>query len=140
MTEMNRRKFLQRAGTATAGVACVACLGSCVAGANSVTGPAASVDFTLDLAATTNAALLTTGGSLLTQGVLVIKSASGYVAVSSTCTHDGVRLQYRSSGDIYCSAHGSVFSLDGAVVQGPARSALAKYQTSLSGQSLRVFT
>jgi cytochrome b6-f complex iron-sulfur subunit len=100
------------------------------------------VDFTLDLTNSANSALNNNGGYLYHGGVIVARTIDGsYVAVSQTCTHAGGTVVYDSRiNDFYCPVHGSVFSTNGSVVSGPAPSALVKYNTSLSGTSLRVYS
>ena len=67
--------------------------------------------------------------------------SGGFVAVASACTHQGTTLQYvGSSHQFHCPLHGSNFSESGAVVNGPADQALQQFNTSLTGQSLHVFS
>ncbi|MCX6455540.1 MAG: Rieske 2Fe-2S domain-containing protein [Actinobacteria bacterium] len=50
----------------------------------------------------------------------------GLSAISLACTHQGVTVIQQDKQWV-CPAHGSQFALGGALVQGPARSALQKY-------------
>lgn len=122
-------------GAGAATVLIAGCIQSC-------SKDAGKVDFTLDLTLAANASLNTNGGYVYNSGVIVAKTVSGnYVAVSQACTHDGVSVKYDSTNDrFHCDAHGSNFSDSGAVLMGPANSALRQYQTSLSGTMLRVFS
>ena len=92
----------------------------------------------------TNAAwssLATVGGYVYNGGVIVAHASSGYVAVSQACTHQGATIIFDSStSSFFCPAHGSRFSLTGAVLNGPAGTPLGAYKTSLSGNSLRVYS
>jgi cytochrome b6-f complex iron-sulfur subunit len=101
-----------------------------------------TVDFTLDLSLPANSALNTNGGSLINSGVLVAKTSAGsFIAVASLCTHEGFILGFNSStSQFHCSNHGSNFTTAGAVVNGPATSALKKYNTTLTGTSLRIYS
>ena len=105
-----------------------------------------AISFTLDLTNSTYSALKTAGQFVVVGSLLVAKIKSGaLVALSKTCTHQGVQLEYRSgSDDIYCNpskgGHGSEYSTAGAVKVGPAGSPLTQYKTSLSmdGNTLTV--
>jgi len=50
----------------------------------------------------------------------------GLTAISLACPHQGVTV-VEQNNQWLCPAHGSQFALSGALVQGPARSALQKY-------------
>lgn len=100
-----------------------------------------AVDFTLDLTSPTYAALKTNGGSIIKDNIIVALSSAGtYVAVSSICTHQGSTIGFENaSSRFHCPNHGSNFGLDGSVLNGPATSALKKYNTALTGNSLRIY-
>ena len=138
---MDRKEFLAALGVGAAALACSYCLNGCSPLNNPVTAPT-NVDFTLDLAASANAALKNSGGYLYNGGVIVARTANGsYVAVSQLCTHAGGTVQYVSKGNLfYCPNHGSTFSTNGSVINGPATSSLTSYHTSLTGTSLRVYS
>ena len=103
------------------------------------------VDFTLDLTLPANAALNTIGGYLVNSGVIIARTTdTTYVALASACTHQGYVVEYQSaSTQFHCTnpapGHGSLYRTDGTVISGPAPSALAKYNTTLTGTKLRVF-
>ncbi len=136
---MDRREFLSIVGMGAAAVSCSYCLGGCKSADNPVS-PPANVDFTLDL--TNSAALKTNGGYLYNAGVIVARTSTGtYVAVSQACTHAGANVEFSGGSDqFHCPAHGSIFALDGSVLRGPAGSPLARYNTSVSGNLLRVYS
>ena len=101
-----------------------------------------TVDFTIDLSSPTYASLNSNGGSIVKDNIIIARTSSGvYVALTSICTHQ----QYNpivfesASNRFYCPNHGSNFGLDGSVLNGPATSALKKYNTQLTGTSLRVY-
>lgn len=57
------------------------------------------------------------------------------VALSATCTHAGCTLDYQADPQqLHCNCHGADFSLDGAVVHGPAIIPLPLY-TATPGDS-----
>jgi len=141
MQTMDRKEFLALLGISSAALALTYCFGGCQPMSNIPTAPT-NIDFTLDLTNAAYSALKSNGGYLYNAGVIVARTVSGtYVAVSQYCTHAGGTVQYVATiNDFYCPVHGSVFSTSGSVIQGPAGSALVKYNTSLSGNSLRVYS
>ncbi|RYU90292.1 Rieske (2Fe-2S) protein [Mucilaginibacter terrigena] len=62
--------------------------------------------------------------------ILLIKNGEAYKALYLRCTHEGVGLT-PAANKIFCSAHGSVFDLDGKVVKEPALRPLKTYQTEV---------
>lgn len=66
----------------------------------------------------------------LKQPIAVFRNADrSYRAVLMRCTHKGVEL--RVTGDrLECSAHGSLFDSNGAVLEGPASSPLRVFPTT----------
>ncbi|HYH33043.1 MAG TPA: Rieske (2Fe-2S) protein [Pseudonocardia sp.] len=58
-------------------------------------------------------------------GVVVTQPDAGtYAAFSTTCPHQGCAVTSVEGTNIVCPCHGSMFALDGSVVQGPAESPL----------------
>jgi cytochrome b6-f complex iron-sulfur subunit len=99
-------------------------------------------DITLDLDDATYADLKNDSGSiaLSSDKIIVINTGnSNYVALSSTCTHQGCTVGYNaSSNELPCPCHGSVFSTSGSVLQGPASSPLAKYSVTVDNNTLTI--
>ena len=128
-------------GFGAAAAVCSYCLAACNS-ANGVDGPPTNVDFTLDLTAAANAALKTNGGYVYDNRLIIARINDGsYVALSQTCTHAGGTVQYVLNGNLfYCPNHGSRFATNGSVINGPATTSLAKYNTTLTGTSLRIFS
>ncbi|MEO8168310.1 MAG: Rieske (2Fe-2S) protein, partial [bacterium] len=128
-------------GLGAAAVACTYCLGGCNPN-NGVTDAPTNVDFTLDLTNPSYAALNGNGGYVYNGGLIVARIADGsYVALSQRCTHAGGTVQYNLNSNIFhCPVHGASFSTSGSVVAGPAGSPLQKYNTTLAGNSLRVYS
>jgi cytochrome b6-f complex iron-sulfur subunit len=105
-------------------------------------GGGSPVDFTLDLTLPANSALNNNGGSVVQDNVIVARTASGvYIALTSICTHQQYNpIQFDSANNrFHCPNHGSNFATDGSVINGPATSALTRYNTQLNGTSLRVY-
>jgi len=137
---MDRKDFLKLTGMSVGAFVLASCLNSCKKSDN--TPATLTVDFTLDLTQSANSALNNIGGFIYKDSVIVAKSTSGnFIAVAQTCTHQGTTVSYQSgSGEFHCPNHGSNFSETGSVINGPASSPLQKFNTTLTGNSLRVFS
>jgi cytochrome b6-f complex iron-sulfur subunit len=87
-----------------------------------------------------NSALNTTGGYVYNQGIIIARTGTDtFAAVSAACTHQGTTLIYQSNGNrFHCNNHGSNFSTDGNVINGPAAAPLTAYKTQLTGNSLHI--
>jgi len=60
-------------------------------------------------------------GLLREHWVWVVRDGAGFYALSARCTHLGCRLRHDTRlGQLHCNCHGSTFSLEGAVLRGPA--------------------
>ena|ERR1051325_4111515 len=95
------------------------------------------VNFTIDISQSPYTVLKNTGGSVITHGIIIARSSSGFIALSAHCTHAGCNVNF-DGNSFPCPCHGSRFAQDGSVMQGPANSPLTKYQTSLTGTMLKV--
>lgn len=135
---MDRKEFLSQLGIGSAAALAITCLQAC--SKNGTSGN--SVDFTIDLNSSQFSALKNPGGFVVTQGIIVALSTSGsYLAVSSRCPHEGIAVEYSASKNQFiCNAHNSIFASTGSRLSGPANTGLKQYQTSLSGNSLRVYS
>jgi cytochrome b6-f complex iron-sulfur subunit len=132
---MDRKKFIQLATAAAVTGSLLTIINACK---KTASGP--TVDFTIDLAAATNAALKNSGGTLVQNNIIIINNAGTYVAVSDLCTHQGCAVNFSNSKKhLVCPCHGAEFGLDGSVVKGPASTPLQLYTTTLTGNSLRVY-
>jgi|ERR1700757_102672 len=138
MKTITRKEFIEQVGVGAAVLFVAACAGSCTKTSSSPSGPT-SVNFTVDVS-TGN--LATNGGYIIQSGVIVARTSTGsFVAVSATCTHQGGTLSFSSSGNIFqCPLHGATFNTGGVVTGGPASTNLQVYKTTLSGNSLHVFS
>jgi cytochrome b6-f complex iron-sulfur subunit len=139
---MNRKEFFARVGFGAAAVllpACVAGLATSCSGDGTTSGTTTGVDFTVDVSSGT---LATNGGFMVSQGIVIARTLVGdFIAVSAACTHEGTSVNYNSSGNKFiCPNHGAQFSSTGTVTLGPATRNLTKYNTSLSGSTLRIFS
>jgi cytochrome b6-f complex iron-sulfur subunit len=94
---------------------------------------------TLDMTLPAYSALKNTGEFVIVQEIIVANTAGGYIALDSTCTHEGCTISYDSaSNNLPCPCHGSVFATSGSVVNGPATLALKSYSVSKSGDILTI--
>ncbi|MEO8759811.1 MAG: Rieske (2Fe-2S) protein [Bacteroidia bacterium] len=136
MKTISRKEFIEQVGIGAAVLFVAACAGSCKKTAN--TANTTTVDFTVNVS---SGALASNGGSLIQSGVIVARTSSGtYIAVSATCTHNGGTLGFSSSNTFVCPLHGATFNTTGGVISGPTSTALQKFNTTLSGTSLRVYS
>ena len=65
-------------------------------------------------------------------GVAVFRDAGGVFAISTVCTHLGCIVTHSADG-FECPCHGSRFTPDGTVLNGPAPESLRWLQVSASG-------
>jgi cytochrome b6-f complex iron-sulfur subunit len=73
--------------------------------------------------------------------VYVIRSAEGFYALSSVCTHLGCMTRYdKEHEQIACPCHGSRFQLSGTVAAGPAPHPLPRVEITLDRGVLVVDT
>ncbi len=134
---MDRKQFLKSTlllgGLGLAGSALL--IESCKKSSNT-----AAVNFTLDLSQSVNSALNSVGGSVASNNVVVICTATNtWVALSQLCTHQGCSLSYsKSAKQLICPCHGGTFDTSGNVVSGPPPSALTKYTVTKSGTVLTI--
>ena len=133
---ISRKDFLKSIVIGATAVTGIVCLAAC--GSSSPTQPT-NVDFTLDVS---TGALATLGGSIVQNGVLVVRTtATDFIAVQAACTHEGTTINWQQANNRFkCPNHGATFTASGAVTVGPATRDLAKYNTTLTGTSLRVFS
>ena len=100
------------------------------------------VFFNSDFTKLVSVIIASNGGFLVSQGIVVARTNSGtFIAVSAACTHEGTNVNYvASANEFLCPNHGAQFSSTGVVTRGPANTNLKQYNTSLTGNSLRVYS
>lgn len=143
---MERQEFLSKLGIGVAAV-CVGCaFASCSKGNSGSSGgsgaPAQGSGpvFTADL----NSELTTVGQNKVSNGIILVRIATGnvvssFTAVQVACTHEGNSINYNTAQGIFiCPAHGSEFNTSGGVLLGPAATNLQKYTVSITGTTLTV--
>jgi cytochrome b6-f complex iron-sulfur subunit len=138
---MDRKEFLASLGISAVFIAMSTCVDGCNV-ANPVSTAPTNVDFTLDLTAPANSALKNNGGYVYSNDIIVARTIAGeYVAVYSVCPHAGSTVFYDPRNNRFdCPAHGSNFATNGTLINGPANTGLTRYNTSLNGTSLRVYS
>lgn len=80
------------------------------------------------------------GGKIFpSEGYIVTQPTQGeFKAFSAACTHEGTQLSAINNGRMICPRHGSQFSLEGAVEQGPAAQPLPEKTVTVTGKTLSV--
>lgn len=137
---MTRKEFIGTLGLGAAFALTATCLNSCSTSNN---GTPSSVDFTIDLSDPTNAGLATNGGYVVRNSVVIARTTAGaLVAATVICSHEGQRqvIYDKSANGYYCTAHGARFDLNGKGLNGNGSGGLTIYKTTLTGNSLRVYS
>ncbi len=96
------------------------------------------------LTADLNSELTTVGSSKSRNNVIVVRTAEGnltgsFVALTSICTHEACTVAYQPSQNRFvCPCHGSIYNINGSVIQGPAPAPLNRYSVSIENNILTV--
>ncbi|OFX33466.1 MAG: hypothetical protein A2W90_02390 [Bacteroidetes bacterium GWF2_42_66] len=95
---------------------------------------------TIDLSASEYSVLSAVGGYAYKNNFIVIRTGNtSYVALSKICTHMGCTVEYsQSANNLPCPCHGSKYTIDGSVINGPATAALKKYSVKVEGALLTI--
>jgi nitrite reductase/ring-hydroxylating ferredoxin subunit len=138
---MNRNDFLQKISLGAAFALTVGCLGACSQDENMASPlPSGDVDFDVDLNDAANAALLTSGGYIIKNKVVIAKDTQGeYVAATQRCSHEGLYRVIYKNNEWYCPEHGAKYNLQGTGLNSDGRKGLTVYKTELNGTILRIF-
>jgi Rieske Fe-S protein len=137
---MDRKDFIVKTGMFA--TVCV-CAGACVLSKDEPIEPKKNekTDFTIDLNNSKFVDLQIVGGFVYEKLIIITKvGVNEFIAFTQYCTHAaGVVKFVPSKNHFQCLVHGSLFDLDGKVLQSPANEPLKKYKTELSGSLLRIF-
>jgi cytochrome b6-f complex iron-sulfur subunit len=150
---MEREEFLSKLGIGALAVCMGSCLAACSKSGDATPSngdnngssnkpPASGTTITTDL----SSSLTAVGDSKVSDGVIIVRIATGntassFTAVQVACTHEGTPIGYNNSQNLFiCPLHGSIFSKSGAVVQGPATTALKQYTGTITNNTLTVVT
>jgi Rieske Fe-S protein len=148
----SRRTVLRTAavsGVVVAGLGLAACGGddepsdSAGAGTNTGAAPQTSGDPSTDTGGGSAEALAETteievGSGKFVGDMVIVQPADGdFKAFSTTCTHQGCKVNKVQNGVIVCPCHGSTFSVeDGSVQKGPATAPLEAVDVKVDGTSI----
>jgi cytochrome b6-f complex iron-sulfur subunit len=143
--KINREEFLNKL-TGGLAVTCVACMAAACSKEESVTPVNTTIPVGNTSGVIVNLAteLKNVNDFVAKTGVIVIRTAAGntansFLAFSSSCPHAGATVEYNSSTTSFlCAAHGSTFSANGSLVNGPATTGLKKLNIEITGSTLSV--
>ena len=135
---MTRKAFLEKLGIGAAFALTATCLGACT---KDSLAPVEELSFEIDLADPEHASLLTNGGYIIKDQVVVAKSLDGdYVAATQICSHEG-RIEVVFQGnEFFCTAHAARFDTEGNGLNVNGSRGLTTYRTELNGSILSVFS
>lgn len=142
---MERKAFLRSLGAGAAFALTFPCVQGCSKSDDGVDPQPipTGVDFTIDLTSEEGAGLQNNGDFILKDFVVVVKNLQGqFIAASQICSHqqtDQVRFLEENGGIFRCFTHGSQFDQDGNPLNAITSNPLKIFNTSLSGNLLRVF-
>jgi len=72
---------------------------------------------------------------------LIRHTDEGIIAISLVCTHLGCTVEKSDEGDFTCPCHGSRYTKDGQLLEGPATKALPRYRIEeQEDNTLKLFT
>lgn len=137
--ELTRRSFLGRCAAILPGITIVSVLAPIVNACDTTLEPRIDTGSGNNGSTTTktfDVSMLTADGQgILTQqkgsdgfSIMIVRiTAQEYAALSTRCTHQGCDVNTPANGSITCPCHGSRFSLNGAVLTGPATQQLKTY-------------
>lgn len=132
-----RKTVLAGAGVGLAAAAVAACSsGSNSSGSESSGSSAPESSKPAGEALATTAEVPVGSGVIVGEVVLTQPAAGDYKGFSAVCTHTGCLLNEIADGTINCPCHGSKFSLDGAVANGPASRPLEPVAIRVQGDSI----
>lgn len=89
----------------------------------------------INLADEKNKAVVTVGGTILIndETILIRSSQTQFLALSLLCTHKGCTVE-KDGSKFVCPCHGSEYTLDGKVTQGPSKTDLKSYTTTYDSE------
>jgi Rieske Fe-S protein len=118
--EVNRRQFVILSVTAAAGL-CSACSSDPAAEVSARKSLATVTDGPVDAGPLTAYAADGVYETFAGRGFFVVRRGEKLSALSSVCTHRKCPLFWEADGTFLCHCHGSTFSREGKVLEGPAK-------------------
>ena len=144
---MERQEFLAKLGISLAAV-CIGCnltsCGSDVKSDDPTPDPDPDTGTNPIISANLDTEIKNIGDFKVAGGVILVRlaqanAADSFTAVQVACTHQGTSINYNTAqGKFICPNHFSEFSSAGAVLKGPAVTALKKYTVAITGNALTV--
>lgn len=138
--QVPRKTVIAGAGLGLAAAALAACSSggdsSQTSGAAPSSGEASDTESAVPKALATTTEIPVGAGMVVGEVVLTQPVAGDFKAFSAVCTHAGCLINEVADGTINCPCHGSKFSLDGAVVHGPAAKPLEPVAIEVQGDSI----
>lgn len=140
---MNRRDFLMWVGVGGVASSLPVAIAACTPQSEKSESPARPDGFT----SIGTVGELNQKGQILKTGlakgsVLAVTNPANpktITAVNPTCTHRGCTVEWKADKKAFvCPCHDAEYSPDGKVIEGPAKKALATYQTKIEGDSILV--
>ncbi len=132
MPDFSRRDFLKVTTSALLTASGLLGLAGLLEFLSYQTEPAAKTEFDLGSAAAFPVGSRTVFADI---PAVLIRTQSGFIALSLICTHLGCTVEQRSDG-FACPCHGSLYNRNGGVVRGPAVKALRvlRLETAANGR------
>ena len=106
---------------------------------NDTTPQGPTVNFTIDISQSAYSGLTYSGGSIASNGVVIVNLSGSYIAVAEQCTHKKCNVSYdNSANNFVCPCHNGVFGTNGNVISGPPKTPLKTYTVTKNGAVLTV--
>ena len=132
--QVSRKSLIVGAGMGLAAGALAACSGGDSGDSGGSGGQPEELSAPEEL--TTTADVPVGSGVIVGETIITQPVAGDFKAFSAVCTHSGCLINEVADGTINCPCHGSKFSLDGAVVNGPAARPLTEETITVQGDSI----
>ena len=142
--KISRMEFLKSMGFKGASLLAIYCgasaISSCINEAGDPADGPAGIDFTLDLNDPANANLLSAGGYLIVNKIVIARvSADAFAAVTQVCSHENKSKVVFRDDEFYCTEHGARYTLEGKGLNSEGKKGIKSFNTEFSGTSLHVF-
>ncbi len=140
---MNRKEFMKKMAIGgsilfTAPVLITSCGGDDESDEPDGGNGSSNNEIEIDLENNAYASLSSIGGFAYNGNIIIFRTdEETYRALSKVCTHQQCTVSYNHSRmELLCPCHGSVFSVEGNVIEGPAPTSLKSYTVKIEGNKL----